>query len=104
MDKIYASSHLFNKRGGWNKHGGGAKVAKLLNMEVGINVEGGFLIFGGWNFLKSVSVDSTFIRKMRVMSSLLNWFHLVCRIFGQSNMHSTQKINFCSDPLKVSRS
>ena len=33
--------HLFNKRGGWNKCGGGAKVAKSLNMEVGINVEGG---------------------------------------------------------------
>ena len=29
------------KRGGWNKHGGGAKVAKSLNEEVGINVEGG---------------------------------------------------------------
>ena len=28
-------SHLFNKRGG------GAKVAKSLNVEVGINVEGG---------------------------------------------------------------
>ena len=36
-----AYSHLFNKRGGWNKQGGGAKVAKLLNVEVGINVEGG---------------------------------------------------------------
>ena len=34
-------SHLFNKRGAWNKHGGGAKVAKSLNVEVGINVEGG---------------------------------------------------------------
>ena len=34
-------SHFFNKRGGWNKHGGGAKVAKSLDMEVGINVEGG---------------------------------------------------------------
>ena len=34
-------SHLFNKRGGWNKRGGGAKVAKLLNVQVGINVEGG---------------------------------------------------------------
>ena len=34
-------SHLPIKRGGWNKHGGGAKIAKLLNMEVGINVEGG---------------------------------------------------------------
>ena len=34
-------SHLSNKRGGWNKHGGGAKFAKSLNVEVGINVEGG---------------------------------------------------------------
>ena len=34
-------SHLSNKRGGWNKHGGGAKLAKSLNVEVGINVEGG---------------------------------------------------------------
>ena len=34
-------SHLFNKRGGWNKRGGGAKNAKSLNVEVGINVEGG---------------------------------------------------------------
>ena len=34
-------SHLFNKCGGWNKRGGGAKVAKLLNVEAGINVEGG---------------------------------------------------------------
>ena len=30
------------KRGGLNKRGGGAKVAKSLNLEVGINVEGGF--------------------------------------------------------------
>ena len=34
-------SHLSNSRGGWNKRGGGAKVAKLINLEVGINVEGG---------------------------------------------------------------
>ena len=34
-------SHLFNKRAGWNKHGGGAQVAKSLNVEVGINMEGG---------------------------------------------------------------
>ena len=33
-------SHLFNKRGAWNKRGGGAKVAKSLNVEPGINVEG----------------------------------------------------------------
>ena len=34
-------SHLSNNRGGRNKHGGGAKVAKSINVEVGINVEGG---------------------------------------------------------------
>ena len=37
-------SHLFNKHGAWNKPGGGAKVAKSLNVELGINEEGG--IFG----------------------------------------------------------
>ena len=35
-------SHLFNKRGGWNKREGGAKVAKSLNVEAGINVDAGF--------------------------------------------------------------
>jgi hypothetical protein len=34
-------SHLSNSRGGWNKHGGGAKVAKSITVEVGRNVEGG---------------------------------------------------------------
>ena len=29
-------SHLFNKRGAWNKRGGGAKFAKSLNVEGGI--------------------------------------------------------------------
>ena len=29
-------SHLSNKRGGWNKHGGGAKFAKSIDMEIGI--------------------------------------------------------------------
>ena len=37
-------SHLFNKRGAWNKRGGGVKIAKSLNVELGINEEGG--IFG----------------------------------------------------------
>ena len=36
-------SHLSNNPGGWNKHGGGAKVAKSISVEVGINVEGGIL-------------------------------------------------------------
>ena len=31
-------SHLSNNRGGWNKRGGRAKVAKSINVEVGINV------------------------------------------------------------------
>ena len=31
-----------------------------------INMEGGFLFCGGWNFSKLVSVGSTFIREMRV--------------------------------------
>ena len=34
-------SHLFNKCGVWNKRGGGAKVTKLLNVEVEINLKGG---------------------------------------------------------------
>ena len=34
-----------------------------------INVEGGFFC-GGWNFSKSVSVGSTFIREMRVMNEV----------------------------------
>ena len=29
-------SHLSNSRGGWNKRGGGAKVAKSINLEGGI--------------------------------------------------------------------
>ena len=36
-------SHLSNKRGGWNKRGGGAKFAKSLNVEVGIIVEDGII-------------------------------------------------------------
>ena len=35
--------------------------------KISINMEGGFLFCGGWNFLKSVSVGSTFIREMRVI-------------------------------------
>ena len=31
-------SHLSNKRGGWNKPGGGAKNAKSLNVEGVINI------------------------------------------------------------------
>jgi hypothetical protein len=41
--RVGAYSHLSNKRGGWNKREGDAKFAKSLNVEVGINVEGGIL-------------------------------------------------------------
>ena len=34
-------SHLSNNNINWNKRRGGAKVAKSINVEVGINVEGG---------------------------------------------------------------
>ena len=37
-------SHLSNNRGGWNKRVGGAKVAKSINVEVGIKVEGGIFL------------------------------------------------------------
>ena len=36
---IEGYSHLSNNLEGWNKRGGGAKVAKSLNDEVVINVE-----------------------------------------------------------------
>ena len=36
-----------------------------------INVEGGLLFCGGWNFSKSVSVGPTFIREMRVAHTYL---------------------------------
>jgi hypothetical protein len=36
VGKLNYYSHLSNKRGGWNKRGGGAKVAKSINVEVRI--------------------------------------------------------------------
>ena len=45
LDHIHVKcgySHLSNSCGGWNNRGGGAKVAKSINVEVGIYVEGGF--------------------------------------------------------------
>ena len=39
---------------------------RVEKSKISINVEGGFLFCGGWNFLKLVSVDSMFIREMRV--------------------------------------
>ena len=34
-------SNLTKNRGDWNKHGGEVKIAKPLNVEAGINMEGG---------------------------------------------------------------
>jgi hypothetical protein len=75
LDFVIAYSYLSNKRGGWNKRGGGAKVANSLNVEGGIfwkklvhnsnkpGVEGGIF----QKFSKSVlKHDFTFIRGMRV--------------------------------------
>ena len=39
--QTYVYSHLSNNRGGWNKRGGEAKIAKSLNVEAGIKVEVG---------------------------------------------------------------
>ena len=40
----FCYSHLSNKLGGWNKLGGGAKVAESINAEVRKNVEGGIFL------------------------------------------------------------
>ena len=45
-----------NKQGGWKT-------------KMDFDKRGGWIFFcGGWNFSKSVSVDSTFIREMRVLT------------------------------------
>ena len=48
-----------------------------------INVEGGYSFCGGWNFSKLVSVDSTFIRAMRVDGHEKK-NHNIWTIFGNS--------------------
>ena len=67
--ETHFSTHLSNSQGGWNKRGGGAKVAKSINVEVGIfwkklvhdcnkrGVEGGFF------FSKLVSVTSSSLER-----------------------------------------
>ena len=49
-----------------------------------INMEDGFLFFGGWNFSKSVSVGPTFIREMRVHGQ----FFFICNAQGQKFANS----------------
>ena len=58
-------SHLSNKREGWNKRGGGAKVAKSLNVEFGINLEGGI-------FWKKIVHNTNKNEEWRVKKNLRN--------------------------------
>ena len=39
---------------------------RVIKSKISITVEDGFLFCGGWNFFKSVSVGSEFIKEMRV--------------------------------------
>ena len=50
-------SNLSKSRGGWNKRGGGAKVAKSINMEVGINVEGGFFLLKTSTYVNAINEE-----------------------------------------------
>ena len=45
--------------------------------KISINVEGGFLFCGGWNFSKSVIVDPTFIREIRVLKEQIVFLFLL---------------------------
>ena len=63
-------SHLSNNHGGWNKRGGGAKVAKLLNVELRINVEAGLFLKiikrgGGKTYLINVEGGTYYIQMWR---------------------------------------
>ena len=63
-------SHLSNNHGGWNKRGGSAKVAKSINVEVGINVDWKKLVHkcnkrgveGGKKSKKSINVEGGNVR------------------------------------------
>ena len=51
MNELECHTLIFlNSQRGWNERGGGAKVAKFINMEVGINVDGG-------NFCKKLVIN-----------------------------------------------
>ena len=72
MENLY--SHLSNSRGGWSKREGGGKIAKSINMEVGINMKGGFFleklvhkcnkrgVTGGINLKKSINTEGGNVR------------------------------------------
>ena len=52
---MLAYSHLSNNSGGWNKHGGGAIVAKSINVEVGINMK--VVFFGKTKCINAINVE-----------------------------------------------
>ena len=62
-----------------------------------INVEAGFCFCGGWNFSKSVIVDSTFIREMRVPvvlvdTSLLSIAPILTQALSLSRFYKSRKM------------
>ena len=59
-----------------------------------INVEGGFLFCGGWNFSKSVSVGLTFIREMRVSTQGPPLSLVTSHFFPLSNGDLFQNLQF----------
>ena len=67
--------------------------------KISINVEGGFLFCGGWNFLKLVSVGSTFIREMRVCvcKYLCNEHRENWSLTPFSNMANVRKSTMCNN-------
>ena len=63
-----------------------------------INVEGGFLFCGGWNFSKSVSMGPTFIRQMRVMI-ISKFRHDKSHLELQKFRHINYKHTYCTDEV-----
>ena len=66
------STHFSNKRGGWNKRGGGAKIAKSLNVEGVINIICWHRIkFYSWKWpWEKSSLGSAIISDTLVMKSI----------------------------------
>ena len=58
-----------------------------------INVEAGFCFCGGWNFSKSVIVDSTFIREMRVLDNAIQ-----CRVGKGVKKPELEETSFMGGP------
>ena len=70
-------SHLSNNCEGWNKRGGGPKVAKSINVEVGIDVEGG--IFQK-NLLYKCNKREVEGEKILEINKRAEWIFVLCRV------------------------